>query len=240
VGAPNNLPFTFTKNEDAFTIVTELSDNIPAVKAELERNGVVPLFFHTLNGYVPLCTKPVATMADWKGLKIRSYGSFQPVMWKALGAVGVVVFPAEIYEGLQRGRVDCGYFSPDLFVALKLYEVAKYLSTANFGPNATWPIWINRDVWLNEFDDATRSLFREVSAEAGQRSLKLLKQAELDGLEKMKANGVKVIEFTEKDQLRAQVPDMLEVWVEQMDAQGLGTEAREVVAYWQKRQAELD
>ena len=240
LSAPNNLPLTFTSNKDAFTIITELPKKIPAVAAELKRNGVVPLFFHTLNGYSPLCTKPVAKMADWKGLKIRSYGPFQPVMWKSIGAVGVVIFPAEIYEGLQRGRADCGYFSADLFVALKLYEVAKYLSTANFGPNATWPIWINRKIWLNEFNDDTRSLFRNVSAEAAQRSLRLLKKAEIDGIAKMKANGVKIVKFTEMSKLRARVPDMIKVWIKQMDAQGLGREARQVADFWRKRQAELD
>lgn len=239
LGAPNALPLTFEANEHAQIIITELAREVPAVRDELARAGVRPLFFHTLNGYRPLCTKPLATMEDWSGLRIRSFGAFQPGMWESLGAIGVVVLPAEIYEGLQRGRVDCAYFSSDLHAAMKLHEVGRYYSTADFGPNATWPIWINQELW-DSFDDATQALFEEVSEEAARRSLEALMEREEESLQVMLDGGVSIVEFTEMDQLRETVPDMREVWLAQMQERGLGEEATQVLDYWRKRQAELD
>ena len=238
VGAPNALPATFRKNEHAQIIVTELANKIPAVKTELSKAGVHPLFFHTLNGYRPLCTKPVTKMADWAGLRIRSFGAFQPQMWNALGAVGVVVLPAEIYEGLQRGRLDCAYFSTDLHAASKLHEVGKFYSTADFGPNATWPIWINDKLW-NSFTPDTRKLFEEVSAEAAKRSLKALSEADEAATKVMLDAGVKIVQFTEEEKFRQALPDMKKFWLGQMEKRGLGAEAKEVLDYWQRRQTEL-
>ena len=48
-GAPNALPLTFRKNEHALAIVSEMVETLPAVRAELKKNGVWPLFFHTHN-----------------------------------------------------------------------------------------------------------------------------------------------------------------------------------------------
>lgn len=239
IGAPNALPTIFRTNAGAVAIAEGLVENVPAVEAELKRNNVWPLFFHTLNTYAPLCTKPVATMADFQGLKIRSFGAYQPALWSSLGAIGVDVLPAEIYEGLQRGRIDCGFFSNDLYLATKLYEVAKYLTTADFGPVSTWPIWVNYEEWQSWPADV-RALFEEVSAEASLKSLEALAAASDSALQKMQAAGVQVVEFTEMDKLRQTQPDMLALWREEMAGKGRGAEADAVIAYWKARQAEVE
>ena len=231
-GAPNTLPLTFTRNEEAIRVINGLVAEVPAVREELKENNIWPLFFHTLNTYQPLCTKPIGAIGDFEGLRIRSYGPYQPKLWDSLGAVGVVVLPAEIYEGLQKGRLDCGFYSTDLYKATKLYEVAKYLTTAGFGPQPTWPIWVNYEKWHNEYPENVKKLIMEVSAEASERSLKDLAAAHQESLDDMVAAGVEVVEFTDEDQLMTQAPDFKALWLEDMKKKGIGDGAQAVVDYW--------
>jgi TRAP-type transport system periplasmic protein len=232
-GAPNALPLTFTTNEEASAVMEGLVKNVPAIQEELKRNNVWPLFFQTLNTYQPLCTKPVATVADFKGLRIRSFGAYQPALWESLGAVGVNVLPAEIYEGLQKGRLDCGFYSTDLYASTRLYEVAKHLTSVGFGPQPTWPIWVNYKKW-NDYPANVKKLMQEVSEEARVRGLKAVEEARDSSLQKMKDAGVTVVQFKEEEKLRQQAPQFRKVWLEAMQKQGKGKEAQEVLDYWNK------
>jgi len=240
IGAPNSVPYVFKTREAAVAVSEGLVAENVAVQEELRRNNVKPLFFHPMNSYYPLCTKPVKTMADFQGVRIRSFGAYQPPMWDALGAVGVNVLPSDIYEGLQRGRLDCGFFSTDLYKVTKLYEVAKHLSTAGVGPVTTWPIWVNLDKWENEYSEDVKTLITEVSLEAGKRSLSTIAEAETEALDFLKAQGVEVLEFTEPDAYAKAIPDMREVWYQDMVAKGLEDQAKSVLDYWRAKQAEFE
>ncbi len=230
--APNSLPLTFKSNENAIKVINGLVENVPAIRGELKANNVWPLFFHTLNGYQPLCNKPIASIADFSGMRIRSYGPYQPKLWESLGAVGSVVLPAEIYEALQKGRLDCGFYSTDLYRATKLYEVAKYLTTADFGPQPTWPIWVNYEKWHSEYPDSVKKLILEVSQEASDRSLRNLAVAHEESTAAMEKDGVTVVEFTEMAKLREATPKFIDVWLSDMNEKSLGKEAQDVADYW--------
>lgn len=233
-GAPNSLPLTFTTNEEASNVMEGLVKNVSAIQDELKKNNIWPLFFHTLNTYQPLCTKPIGKLSDFNGMRIRSFGAYQPDLWKSLGAVGVNVLPAELYEGLQRGRLDCGFFSTDLYASTKLYEVAKFLTSVGFGPQPTWPIWVNYKKWETEYPDNVKKLFMEVSEEARIKSLKDVEEAREGSLKMMIANGVTVVEFKEEDAMIKQAPNFKQVWLDAMNAKGLGTQAQSVLDYWNK------
>lgn len=237
-GAPNSLPLTFKTNEEASAVMEGLVKDVAAIQNELKENNIWPLFFHTLNTYQPLCTKPIATVSDFDGMRIRSFGAYQPSLWNSLGAVGVNVLPAEIYEGLQRGRLDCGFFSTDLYASTKLYEVAKFLTSVGFGPQPTWPIWVNYEKWQDEYPDNVKELFMEVAQEARVKSLQDLAQAREGSLKMMVDNGVTVVEFTEEDKMVKQAPDFKQVWLESMKEKGLEPQAQSVLEYWNKNSAQ--
>ena len=230
-GAPNALPLTFTSNAEALKVMNGLVENVPAIQEELKANNVWPLWFNTLNTYQPLCTKPIDSVDDWQGLRIRTFGAYQPALWESLGAVGVNVLPAEIYEGLQKGRLDCAFYSTDLYASTKMYEVAKYLTTLGFGPQPTWPMWVNYEKWQS-WPDNVKQLIEEVSAEAAQMSVDALAEANEASLKTMVDNGVQVVEFTEMDKLMDTVPDFKALWLSEMEKIGKGDEARSVLEYW--------
>jgi len=220
------LPMVFPSANAAQRAAVALSE-VKAVKEEHARNKVFPVAWTSLPTYHVLCNKEIRTMKDFKDVKMRSYGEYVPRLWSALGSVGVTVLAPEVYEGLQRGNIDCSYLPNDFAFAYKLHEVAKYYVSANFGAIVAWPIYVNADKW-NAWPEHVQKLFLEAGAKVNERD-----RAEIDGagraaLEKMLAGGMKTVEFTEQAQLDKTAPDFLAVWIEEMDKRGLGDGAREV------------
>ena len=131
----NSLPMTFFDGEAAMKMDRENPDQI----AEYERNNIVPLVNRFLQNYKLICTKPVKTMKDLEGLKIRTFGNYMPKMFAAIKATPVNVLPVEMYEALKRGSMDCSYLTYPFFTVFKLYEVAPYVIDVKFGGiNAYW------------------------------------------------------------------------------------------------------
>jgi TRAP-type C4-dicarboxylate transport system substrate-binding protein len=231
-GATNALPLVIPDIRDTVRITHGLIQNVPEVKQELQRNNIWPLYFHSLANYHLICNKPVRKLEDFKGLKIRSFGAFQPKIWEALGAVGVVVLQAEVYEGLQRGRVDCVFNSYSTMLTGKLYEVGKYLIDVDFGPLATWPMMVNYRTWHEKWPENVKKLFSDVSAEAEQRSLKAVIESDDSSLKELVAKGTELIKFQDQEKMLTLVPDMLKLWQESMIEKGLGPAAEKAVTYW--------
>jgi len=86
------------------------------------------------NGFrqITCSTRPVRTVDDLKGLRMRSPDS--PVYvecWKALGATPVVINFNKLYEALKTGEADAQDNPLNVAELLKLYEIQKYVSLTN-------------------------------------------------------------------------------------------------------------
>ncbi|MCA3279729.1 MAG: TRAP transporter substrate-binding protein [Roseomonas sp.] len=57
------------------------------------------------------CNRPVASMGDLRGLKVRSYTPTMSALLQSLGATPVTLQLSETYQALQRGTVECGITS---------------------------------------------------------------------------------------------------------------------------------
>ena len=220
------LPMIFPTAKSA-QMAAEAIAKTKAVQAEHARNKVVPLAWTSIPTYHALCNKEIKTVADFKGLKMRSYGEYVPKLWQNLGAVGVTVLAPEVYEGLQRGNIDCSYLPNDFAFAYKLHEVAKFYNTANFGAIMAWPIYVNADKW-NSWPAHVQKLLLDAGAKVGERD-----RAEIDAVgaaatQKMLDGGMKKVEFTQTAEFEKTVPNFLEVWATAMKERGLAAEAQEV------------
>lgn len=76
--------------------------------------------------------KPVKTLEELKGLKIRGTGRIGDIV-KALGAVPMPIETVDLYEALRRGVVDGTYTPLETLKGFKYGEVEKYSS-------ATWKV----------------------------------------------------------------------------------------------------
>ena len=58
------------------------------------------------------CNKPIRSVDDLKGLKVRSFTPSMAALIQNLGAAPVTLPFSEVYPALQRGVADCGVTSP--------------------------------------------------------------------------------------------------------------------------------
>ena len=72
------------------------------------------------------CNKPIKTLDDVKGLKVRSFTPSMAALIQSLGATPVTMQFSEVYPALQRGVADCGVTSPTSGNAGKWPEVTSY------------------------------------------------------------------------------------------------------------------
>ncbi len=72
------------------------------------------------------CNKPIKTVDDIKGMKVRSFTPSMAALIQNLGATPVTLQFSEVYPALQRGVADCGVTSPTSGNAGKWPEVTTY------------------------------------------------------------------------------------------------------------------
>lgn len=233
--APNSIPMAMSKVPQATELITRLMAEVPELDAEAKRNGVKALFFHHLNPYQLVCKEPVASLADLKGKKIRTWGSDMPRMVQAAGAVPVTLGLAELYEGLSRGTVDCIPFSVDLMVSYKIHEVAKHVHDVTLWLGPTSGVWMARPVW-DKLSPEHQAIILEVSVEAARKDRDLTVAAAGEAVETLKANGVTFHTFPEADKKawKAANPDFFAAFIEAQEKAGNGDAARKIVEIWQE------
>jgi len=92
--------------------------------------------------------KPVRTLEDFKGLKLRVSGLASDVM-KELGATTILTAPGDIKAAMQKGEIDGFEFStPAIDWPMGFQEVAPYVSLPSWHqPSAMFETIVNRDAY---------------------------------------------------------------------------------------------
>lgn len=72
--------------------------------------------------------KPIRTMEDLKGMKIRTPSAAQSAQLEALGAIPIDMPVTQIYNNLDRGVIDATMIPMSAALDFKLIEVAKYFT----------------------------------------------------------------------------------------------------------------
>ena len=106
-------------------LIVDLHKKYPAMEAEYSRNK---LLGHQAMAPMHLLTKkPVRTLADFKGMKIKSTAAYIPLLTE-LGAEAVMMSMFDCYLALQKGTID-GILAPlDTLVPLKFIEIVKSIT----------------------------------------------------------------------------------------------------------------
>ncbi|MDO5511736.1 C4-dicarboxylate TRAP transporter substrate-binding protein [Corynebacterium sp.] len=118
------------------------------VKDEFEAYNLVPLVdYPTAQAYDLLCTRPVESAADAEGLRVRTGGALHVNEVEAMGMVPVDLPVTEMYEGLQRGIVDCAALNLSGHINYSLWEVAPYYVPTAMSQLNMMPVVMNKDRW---------------------------------------------------------------------------------------------
>jgi TRAP-type mannitol/chloroaromatic compound transport system substrate-binding protein len=188
--------------------ITEFAENFyhserqyPLVAKVYEKFSVKSLGAFDFGPSEILCSvKPIRSLADFKGKKIRS-GGIGATFYSALGAGAVALSAPEIYQALQLGTVDAAEYNDWLVnKEMQLHEVTKFViePVLHIGSCDDKDLLVNPKAWAELPDDLKhivmmgRDYARYLSANAYGIESKRVKQEWLK-------RGVQIINLPEKD-----------------------------------------
>jgi TRAP-type transport system periplasmic protein len=129
----------------------------PQYQQELAKYNLKTIGFRPLEAYGMICTKPIKSIEDFKGKRIRTYGFAYPAFVQALGGTPVSMSSSDGYEALQRGILDCSPIGPSLAHGWKYDEVAKYYIEIPIGASFGHMITMNLKSY-NALDPQTKAI----------------------------------------------------------------------------------
>jgi tripartite ATP-independent transporter DctP family solute receptor len=148
--------------------------------------------------------KPIKSIADLKGLKVRVMGNPMFVdMMNALGGNGVAMGYDQVFSALQTGVVDGAENNPPSFVFDNHYQVAKYYTLTEhlIVPEI---LVLARRTW-DALSAEDRELVRKLAREAQAEERGLWTAYEKQAVDKAKAAGIEIIEIADKAPFQAAV-----------------------------------
>jgi len=97
--------------------------------------------------------RPIKTVADLKGQKIRSFGGYVSKTIAKLGASPTVIPHEEVYTALAQGAVDGSMTAGSYYKRLKYYEVAPYYYLPGFYTSWSMCLVVSQESWKKLPDD---------------------------------------------------------------------------------------
>lgn len=142
----NGMPFGWENFEETFVYLDRMGGRDIIQKAYAEQ-GLYSLPGQPVSGVTVYSKKPIKTIDDFKGLKIRSTGVVAEVFKKA-GATPVFFPGEELYQALQTGVCDAAHWgSVSAGWDMRFQEVTKFIIRPYFGNITNCEIFVNLNTW---------------------------------------------------------------------------------------------
>jgi TRAP-type C4-dicarboxylate transport system substrate-binding protein len=137
--------------------------------------------------------RPIKSLADLQGMKIRTGGGIAEAMARALGASAFVKPAPESYELLSSGIADGVFFPQESIVSFKLDQLVKYATLFPGGfYSSSFGFFINEDKW-NKLSKADQALLGKFGGEhLARRAGQSWDNVDRIGNEGMKKAGVQI------------------------------------------------
>jgi len=213
----DSIPFLATTYPEA----KKLDDaSRPALEKLLAAQGMKLLYTVPWPGQSLYSKKPVASLADMKGTKMRAYNPATTRIAELIGAQPVTIQLAELPQALATGGVDNFLTSSASGVDSKLHEQVKFFYDVN--------AWLPRNAVVintkafDALDKATQAAVLKVGAAAGERGWKVSDQKDDEYLKELAAKGMTVDRSSAKlkTELKAIGERMTGEWLKQAGAEG--------------------
>ena len=194
-----SLPYTFADRNHYWNFAnSELGQEFLNESEELGL-GVKGLYFgeEGFRHFFTVQDKPISSPADMKGMKIRV--SNDPIMTKMVQSLGATPSPvsmSEIYSSMQNGTID-GAEQPTVnYAGNSFQEVGPNLTLDGHTLGAMMTI-ITDEAW-NSLTEEQQGWILEAGKTASDYCREVSEQKENEVLEQLKADGINVIEITDK------------------------------------------
>lgn len=233
----NAIPFFWPQpksQRELGDLMLKWNDEFPSFSEELAKYNIHLVTVRPLPPYGMICTKPIRTLEDFKGKRIRSYGVALPAMIEALGAVPVGLADVEAYEAMSNNVLDCSVADIALVEAFKLDDVGKYFIDVPMGASWGHIIGMNTDVY-EALSPENKKVIDGLKHDHLDEMLKRFRAAEKRILKEWKDTGsVEVIHFPKDEFMKAtlgneKVQEVRNSWKDRAVKAGMPAENAEKV-----------
>ena len=213
-----DLPLGYPDGKTASRVANEIArKHKPAELADTEL-----MYFHAHGPGILASKKPVKSLDDLKGLKVRATGLSSKIV-QSLGGTPVGMPQPETYEALLKGVVDATFCPIETLKGWKQGEVIDCITdTSVIGYTTAMFVVMNKDVWAKLPADVQK-IFQEVNAEWVGKHGEAWDQADAEGkafVEGLKRQFIDLPD-AEKQRWKDGVKPVLDAYVEATKAKSL-------------------
>jgi TRAP-type C4-dicarboxylate transport system substrate-binding protein len=219
---PNSTPLIVPTLTSGCKAADELVRTFPPAAAEFEKANVKYLFHTGIWQYDLISKKPVKSLEDIKGLRIRTFGYLSKA-WAELGGVPVMMPIPEAYDALQKGTLDGVLMSPfSLYKGLRLYEVAKHFTKFDLGCLPV-PVLMNMAAFKNLPEKVQKEML-ELAKEMPAKVDEIISKKEVEAIEGMKKDGISAYQLSAADKAKVQEVSrsIVKTVVDDLTSKGVG------------------
>lgn len=198
------LPFLFRSVEHMYHVVDgPLGEEIGKA---FEPHGLIVLgFFDSGARSMYNSKRPIKTLADMKGMKIRVQQSDLFIsMINALGANATPMPFGELYSALQTGLVDGAENNYPSYESVKHYEVAKYYSLTEH--SMAPEVFVMSKMAWDKLSPADQKLFKEAGKDATLKMRELWAKRDADAKAIVVKGGAQINEVDKQPFIDAMKP----------------------------------
>ncbi|KEQ04534.1 TRAP transporter substrate-binding protein [Pseudorhizobium pelagicum] len=172
--------------------------NIELFQPEYRRVKLVALWSSAEN-IIYSATKPIRSIDDVKGMKIRVPSRNSGELVSAWGGTPVSMPVSDVYNALQTGVIDAAMIDGTATKAFRLGEVAKFVTLGMETTNSPFFIVMNRDAW-DSLNDEQKAVVEEAGKQASMNGQASQLRVAADGIETFaQMEGREVIRLTPEE-----------------------------------------
>jgi len=184
------LPFFFTELEKIKKFPT--SDARKYLDELLLKRGVqsVSWLYITRLSIFTSGKKPLLTLADFQGVKIRGLNSLTDNSLKAVGAAPSAMPGSEVYEALESGVLDAGLTDLSAAYSRRFYEVQKFGTVLPYF-TVYFHVYANPK-WMQSLKPEYRTAIAAAAAKSEQDVIQITEDTAAAAVGQLKAKGMQI------------------------------------------------
>ncbi|MDX2446287.1 MAG: TRAP transporter substrate-binding protein [Desulfobacterales bacterium] len=221
-----HLPFVIPSSEVGGKVFNQLYKEYPELRAELSETIVLGLGTTDVWNVQSL-KKPIQTLENFKGLKIRTASGAASESVKALGGIPIGMPVPELYISLQKGVVDGCVMSWEGVKSFKIYELlTQYTDVGGFSV-LTQGLFMNKAA-LNKLPADIQKIMVEESMRwwAEEKGKLVSDKWSAEGIEAIKKEGGNIYKLPPEEKARwvAALKPVRDAWVKSVSVNGFDGE----------------
>jgi TRAP-type C4-dicarboxylate transport system substrate-binding protein len=218
----SELPFLGKNAVDGTRILWQLYETFPEIFDNEHEGTKIGWLFKNDPAQILSAKKPIRSMEDLKGMKIRTPSPAASKVLEAYGAVPVSMSMNETYEAMQRGVVDAAMAPASVITNFQLADVTKHILRGNFYTSSLFVV-IHPDTWNKISPEDQQAIEQLIGKEMAMKAAEIYDMDGDLGWEAARQAGIDIYELSDEEvrEWRKPLEHIAEQWIEEMEQKGL-------------------